>query len=229
MMLCICSRLVLCLLVAATLLPGAECVYLKSGFTLDIESHTQNGGVYVLQGATGTVELPVTEVTRIDTVAASAPSPSNSPVETVSPEQLVRNAAQQQGLDADFVRSVAKIESGLQQRAVSPKGALGLMQLMPSTARTLGVDANKASENADGGAKYLRQLLLQYHGDSALALAAYNAGPGAVAKFKGVPPYSETRAYVLRVLREYQSEIKAKSAEKLARAAVSTNKPTAID
>jgi soluble lytic murein transglycosylase-like protein len=80
------------------------------------------------------------------------------------------------------------------------------MQLIPSTAAELGVNANQADENARGGAKYLRTLLLRYHGDSVLALAAYNAGPGAVDKFGGVPPYEETRRYVLKVLREYERQ-----------------------
>jgi soluble lytic murein transglycosylase-like protein len=106
----------------------------------------------------------------------------------------------------DLVRSVAKVESGLRQTAVSPKGAVGLMQLMPGTAATLGISASSPQGNAVGGARYLRQLLLQYHGDAALALAAYNAGPGSVARYGGVPPYSETRRYVVKVLEEYARE-----------------------
>jgi soluble lytic murein transglycosylase-like protein len=103
-----------------------------------------------------------------------------------------------------LIRSVARIESGFQQNAVSTKGAIGLMQLMPGTAVSLGVNPNLAMENAQGGAMYLRALLLRYHGDSALALAAYNAGPGAVKQFGTVPPYEETRRYVVKVLKEYE-------------------------
>jgi soluble lytic murein transglycosylase-like protein len=140
---------------------------------------------------------------------------------------LLLNAAVAQGVDAAFVRSVAKVESGLRQDAVSHKGALGLMQLMPQTALQLEVNPVQADDNALGGAKYLRQLLLQYHGDSVLALAAYNAGPRAVAKFGGVPPYAETQRYIVRVLNEYQRQLsKQKSlSAKLAGA----KKPTATN
>jgi soluble lytic murein transglycosylase-like protein len=102
------------------------------------------------------------------------------------------------------VRSVALIESNLRQDAVSNKGAIGLMQLMPGTAAVLGVDAHNAQDNILGGAKFLRELLLRYNGDPTLALAAYNAGPAAVQKYNGVPPYLETHKYVIRVLREYK-------------------------
>ncbi len=91
----------------------------------------------------------------------------------------------------------------MQPAAISPKGAIGLMQLMPATAADLKVAADDPADNARGGARYLRDLLIRYHNDAALALAAYNAGPGAVAKFGGVPPYPETRQYIARVLREY--------------------------
>jgi soluble lytic murein transglycosylase-like protein len=126
----------------------------------------------------------------------------------MTPERLIRQAANEQGLPADFVASVARVESAMRQRAVSPRGAIGLMQLMPATAAELGVNAQLDTGNAEGGAKYLRILLLKYRGDSALALAAYDAGPGAVARFGGIPPYEETRRYVVKVLREYAREQK---------------------
>ncbi len=127
-------------------------------------------------------------------------------------------AANQQGLGSyvEFVRSVAEDRVGDAAVGSFPKGASGLMQLMPATAAELGVDANDAFENALGGAKYLRSLLIRYHGDSALALAAYNAGPGAVDRFHGIPPYEETRNYVLRVLREYERERRNQSTKALA-------------
>ena len=143
------------------------------------------------------------------------------------PEDLVTKAANEQDLPAEIISSVAKVESGFRQSAISGKGALGLiLQLMPSTAAELGVDARRAQDNAQGGAKYLRNLLIRYRGDSALALAAYNAGPGAVSKYHGVPPYSETRRYVLQVLREYErqkSRAKVVGATEIATA----NKPIA--
>jgi soluble lytic murein transglycosylase-like protein len=103
------------------------------------------------------------------------------------------------------------MESGYDPKAVSPKGAIGLMQLMPSTAETLGVKPDVISDNAAGGAKYLRELLVRYKGNAVLALAAYNAGPDAVQKYGGVPPYAETRQYVLRVLHEYARQQAAKT------------------
>ena len=116
------------------------------------------------------------------------------------------------GIDPAFVRSVAQIESGLRQGAISPKGAIGLMQLMPTTAADLQVNPKEAAANASGGARYLRELLLRYKGDSVPALAAYNAGPGAVENYKGAPPYEETRRYILKVLEEYKRQMKAKTA-----------------
>jgi len=96
---------------------------------------------------------------------------------------------------------VAEVESGLRPEAVSPKGAVGVMQLMPGTAQGLGLgDLRDVSTNIDGGARYLRGLLDQFGGDTALALAAYNAGPGAVKRYGGVPPYAETQGFVSRVL-----------------------------
>ncbi len=100
-----------------------------------------------------------------------------------------------------------RAESGFEPAAVSPKGALGLMQLMPETARQLGVDPADPRQNAAGGAQYLRELLAKYESDPnqvLLALAAYNAGPGAVERYRGVPPWRETREYILRVLRNWE-------------------------
>jgi soluble lytic murein transglycosylase-like protein len=95
-------------------------------------------------------------------------------------------------------------ESGFQANAVSPKGAIGLMQLMPGTAQALGVDANDPLQNVEAGARYLRDLLVKYDGALWHALAAYNAGPGAVDKYKGVPPYAETVRYVNRIEQDRQ-------------------------
>jgi soluble lytic murein transglycosylase-like protein len=100
-------------------------------------------------------------------------------------------------------------ESGLHPDALSPKGAIGLMQLMPETAKQLGVNPKNPRENAEGGAQYLHDLLAKYEGDPdqvLLALAAYNAGPAAVARYHGVPPYRETREYILRVLKNWDRQ-----------------------
>ncbi len=188
---------------------GKELVYLTSGFQLEAQSHTEENQILVLHTATGTVEVPVAAVVRIEPLKDD-PLPADTAVKMPGPvpEELLKSAAIAQGLPPELVQSVARIESRFDPRAVSPKGAVGLMQLMPGTAADLGVNPDQASENAEGGARYLRSLLLQYRGDAVLALAAYNAGPQAVAKFRGVPPYSETRHYVERVLREYAREQK---------------------
>ncbi len=195
---------------AANVSLAKETVYLTNGFSLEVDSSQQQGAVTVLHTGSGTLEMPTDQISRIeklnDPIIPKQPALTGTSL-PIAPEQLLINAALAQGVDAAFVRSVAKIESGLHQNAVSPKGALGLMQLMPVTAMQLNVNPTQADDNALGGAKYLRQLLLQYHGDSVLALAAYNAGPGAVAKFGGVPPYAETQRYIVRVLNEYQRQL----------------------
>jgi soluble lytic murein transglycosylase-like protein len=188
---------------------GKELVYLASGFRLEIQSHTEGNQTLLLRMAAGTLELPTAAVARIELVAddSDRPAVEHASVPTDSVE-LLTDAATAQGLPPELVQSIAQIESGLRQQALSPKGALGLMQLMPTTAADLGVKADCAEDNAQGGAKYLRKLLVHYRGDAVLALAAYNAGPGAVKKFGGVPPYSETRRYVERVLREFARQQK---------------------
>ena len=114
--------------------------------------------------------------------------------------QLITQAAAKYGVDPNLALAVAKQESGLNQAAKSSAGAIGIMQLMPSTAAGLGVDPTDPAQNVDGGVRLLSQLLQQYGGDTSLALAAYNAGPGAVAKYGGVPPYPETQNYVTSIL-----------------------------
>ena len=136
-----------------------------------------------------------------------------------STNQIVSEASEKHGVDSDFIRSVIKQESAGNANAVSRAGARGLMQLMPGTALQLGVnDSFSPEQNVHGGAQYLRELLERYNGDAIKALAAYNAGPGAVDRYKGVPPYRETRQYVQRVVRDYN-----KSKQK--RGSLPTNPP----
>jgi soluble lytic murein transglycosylase-like protein len=116
-----------------------------------------------------------------------------------SPQELADAAADKYGLPRELVRSVMAAESGFQPWAVSPKGAIGLMQLMPDTAQALGADPRDPAQNVDAGARYLRDLLEKYNYGLRHALAAYNAGPGAVDKYNGVPPYRETINYVGRI------------------------------
>lgn len=111
-------------------------------------------------------------------------------------QSQIVSAAQSAGVDPSLALAVAKQESGFNPTAVSPKGAIGVFQLMTATAAGLGVDPNDPGQNIQGGVKLLGQLLQQYGGDTSLALAAYNAGPSAVAKYGGIPPYPETINYV---------------------------------
>ena len=137
---------------------------------------------------------------------------SQAPLSTNVPSYLsayITEAAKAHGVDPRLVAAVARRESAFNVNAVSPVGAQGLMQLMPATAKYLGVkDAFDARQNLHGGTRYLRTLLDTFDGDLDLALAAYNAGPGAVAKYNGVPPYRETRAYVASIRASYEQSLR---------------------
>jgi soluble lytic murein transglycosylase-like protein len=127
----------------------------------------------------------------------------------LNPQQigdLVNNASAASGVPPGLVRAVLMAESSGDPSAISMAGAQGLMQLMPGTAQSCGiVNPFDPHDNVQCGAAYLRQLLDRYHGDAVLAVAAYNAGPGAVDHYHGIPPYAETRAYVTRVISAYRS------------------------
>jgi len=121
--------------------------------------------------------------------------------DTSSIQQLIQQAAAKYGIDANLLLAIANQESGLNPNAVSPAGAQGVMQLMPATAASLGVtNPLDPAQNIDAGARYFAQLLTQYNGDTSLALAAYNAGPGNVAQYGGIPPFTETQNYVSSIL-----------------------------
>lgn len=124
----------------------------------------------------------------------------------------VEEAASNERLEPALLRAIIKVESSFNHRAVSPVGATGLMQLMPQTAEEIGdlraLDHSNPRANILAGAKYLRSLINQFRGNLRLAIAAYNAGPNAVWKYKGVPPFQETRLYVKKVLKELDSERK---------------------
>ena len=116
-------------------------------------------------------------------------------------DYIIKEKADKYNLDESLIKAVIKAESGFNPNAVSKAGASGLMQLMPGTARGLGVeDIFDVEQNIEGGAKYLRGMLDRFDGDKSLALAAYNAGPNAVKRYGGIPPYQETQNYVKRVL-----------------------------
>ena len=121
-------------------------------------------------------------------------------------DNLISKYADRNGLDEDFVKAVINQESGFNPNATSKCGAMGLMQLMPSTAQGLGVtNAYDAEQNIEGGTKYLKGLMDRFGNDKSLALAAYNAGPNAFKKYGGIPPYAETQNYVKNVLSKYDS------------------------
>src|SRR5205823_3063535 len=141
--------------------------------------------------------------------------------------QVIDSISDRHHLDPDLINSVIHAESGFNARAVSPKGAQGLMQLMPHTASQLGIaNAFDPKANVEGGTRYLRELLERYNFDLVKALAAYNAGPHRVEQYRGVPPYYETRAYVANIIRDFNRK---KRAERKAAAAskpkVTTSQP----
>lgn len=126
------------------------------------------------------------------------------PAAPMSVEDLITQAAYEYGVDPQLVKAIATAESNMNQDEISPVGAIGVMQLMPETAAGLGVNPYDTNENIAGGTKYLKQMLDTFDGDVPLAVAAYNAGPGAVKRYGGIPPYSETKNYVGRVMDMYQ-------------------------
>ena len=144
-------------------------------------------------------------------VPASAPDASLSRADI---GEILSRASHERNVDVDLLASIVKAESGGNTRAVSRTGARGLMQLMPATAANLGVhDSFHPEQNVRGGSTYIDSLLVRYHDNLALALAAYNAGPAAVDKYHGIPPYRETRAYVARVIHEFNRRALARQAQ----------------
>lgn len=203
---------------------AAERVQLANGFSVDCLRHEVSAGrtrLFLRSGGEGSyMDVADTAVLSFTPMVEQASSASLNPPPARAGERsrddvrhtlsagemhpLLAHAGEAHRIDEDLLASVVRAESASRPEAVSRSGARGLMQLMPATASSLGVeDAFKPQQNLDGGAAYLDRLLLRYHDDMVLALAAYNAGPGAVARYHGVPPYRETRAYVARVVREF--------------------------
>jgi len=212
-------------LLLASLVPGAafgDTLYLRSGKALKIErlSCDETACVAGLKG--GDVQVRSIDVLRVEPdeevdvepAMAGAPAAAPGPAAPRTIEELVADAARKYALPRSLVRAVARAESALDPAAVSSKGAQGVMQLMPATAKELGVrNAFDPAENIDAGCRLLRQLLEKYEGRVAEALAAYNAGAGAVAKHNGIPPYRETRGYIRRIVKDFEAAEKQDAAK----------------
>lgn len=200
----------------ASAVSAGEYAVLASGSRMHVHRHEIAGDKVRLYMGDSFAEMGVAQVQRFEAddytpppppppspVAVAEPVPAVAVAKpAATPAELADQAADKYGLPRWLVRSVMRAESGFQQQAVSPKGAIGLMQLMPGTAQTLGADPRDPAQNADAGTRYLRDLLQMYNGALWHALAAYNAGPGAVAKYKGLPPFAETLRYISRIDRD---------------------------
>jgi Transglycosylase SLT domain len=194
-------------LLALPVAASADIALLTNDSILKVKAQRIEGDtvVLVLKGG-GEVGMPAAMVRGVvpDEVLEEI-RPTSAALTPAELLELAAAAAQRHGLDPALVSAVVAVESGFQPQAVSPKGAQGLMQLMPRTAREMGVaDPFDPAANLDGGSRYLSSLVARYDGDLTRALAAYNAGMGAVARHGGVPPYAETRRYVRKVLGRYQ-------------------------
>jgi soluble lytic murein transglycosylase-like protein len=211
-------RMALCLLVVSGAAHAAEHVTLTNGFDLICDHHSAAGDrvrLYMDSSNTNFVEVDAAEIASSEHVDLPAASPkttlassTNGRLTDAELHELLTRAGTAHDLDVDLLASVVRQESGGNAHAVSRTGAQGLMQLMPGTAADLGVsNAFAPGDNVNGGTAYLDSLLKRYHDNLALALAAYNAGPGAVDRWHGIPPYRETRAYVARVIHEFNRRV----------------------
>lgn len=205
------SKLFTYLILLAMPALAGEYAVLSSGLRLRIDHHETSGStIRLFTSKDSYADVSADSVTAFeqDDYVPPPPAPPVAPA-PVAPapksdaKTMVRDAAVRYGIPPAFVESVAKTESGMNPAAVSPKGAIGVMQLMPSTARALSADPSDPGQNIDAGTRLLRELLVKYNGDVAKALAAYNAGEGAVDRYQGVPPYRETQSYVDKVIRSY--------------------------
>ncbi|HEX4758562.1 MAG TPA: lytic transglycosylase domain-containing protein [Terracidiphilus sp.] len=232
------GKSVIIVAILATLAPfamAAERITLNWGSEMLCDHHTQLQDHVRLYGCLSTgignyIEFPAQDIAKVELVADPPPAPpadqaSKSPVLPTSPapdaklnpadlHEMLARASLDRNVDVDLLASIVKAESAGNPHALSRAGARGLMQLMPATANDLGVaDSYRPDQNVRGGSTYLDQLLVRYHDNLALALAAYNAGPAAVDKYHGIPPYHETRAYVARVIHEFNRRVQAREAE----------------
>jgi soluble lytic murein transglycosylase-like protein len=201
---------------------AAERVTLNNGFVMDCDHHALVDGrmrLYLGAGESSYIVLNADKITGVEMIQDPPPQAAHADSTTVAlstadVHEMLAEAGLAHNLDVDLLASVVKAESNGNARAVSRAGARGLMQLMPSTAGDLGVQNSFEPEaNVRGGSIYLDSLLTKYHENLAMALAAYNAGPAAVDRYHGVPPYHETRVYVARVIHEFNRRVQAREAE----------------
>jgi soluble lytic murein transglycosylase-like protein len=222
---------VVLLSVGAMQASATDVATLRNGFTIRHESRAPLGEttrLFLTADGSSFVDVPTAEIVQVEPdlnapaapqksteTLATAPAAANPAMPTTVPStpassrpaditEAVNSASGRYRIDPDLVNSVIRAESGFKVHAVSPKGAQGLMQLMPGTASNLGVsNAFDPNANVDGGTRYLRELLERYNFDLVKALAAYNAGPHRVEQYGGVPPYLETRKYVASIVRDF--------------------------
>jgi hypothetical protein len=192
-------------LLAAVSLSASDLAILRNGFSIHHERREVLGAVtrlYVVADNSSYVDVSTDQIDHFEK-DFSLP-PATKPESPKSLDEIINTISDRHHLDPDLINSVIHAESAFNPRAVSPKGAQGLMQLMPGTASQLGVrNAFDPHDNVEGGTTYLRQLLEQNNFDLIKALAAYNAGPHRVQRYRGIPPYYETRAYVARIVRDF--------------------------
>jgi hypothetical protein len=191
----------------------ADYVVLRNGARLNVTGYEILGDRFVLHLKGGTAEVPADDIVGIEPEEVFDPiDPIEEPLSEKTPfQKVIRAAADRYGMDADLIHCVVAVESNFNPKAVSPKNARGLMQLLPQTAEQYGVkDIFDPEQNVNAGTRYLKDLMDKYH-NLTLALAAYNAGPGRVDQYgRRVPPYLETMKYVQRIARSY-AKIKAEA------------------
>lgn len=186
----------------------ADYIVLQSGERIHVTGYERVGDTLRLTMAGGTLEIPANSLVRVD------PEDTFLPVKVklldVPYANFIADSARAHGVAPELVASVIAVESNFNPKAVSWRSACGLMQLLPQTAKRFGV-ANifDPQQNIEGGTKYLKELLMRYHDDLALTLAAYNAGPDRVEQYRSVPPYRETRDYVRRVTEKFRKTYQA--------------------
>jgi len=204
------------LLALMMLLPAGAVEYavLHTGARVQAKRIEKAENLYVLHTESGRIEIESGLVAALehedDPVAPPVAAPALEQKRQLTPKELVTEAALRHGLPPEIVHALAMTESAYRADALSPKGAMGVMQLMPGTAQMLNADPRDVEQNIDAGTRLLRELLLKYESDPnpvRRALAAYNAGEGAVSRYNGVPPYRETQAYVEKVIERYWKQV----------------------